>query len=237
MLQKCLLLLPGGCDGFGGQAGEQERQCWGVYKCFYAIQLTKRMSANKAVSASQHQSKVGACNSLMGSHLAPWARPGLLSWWLTQLPLFLSCTHQALPNICARCCCCVCQEKKSCYEAFAMCCCLALCLAPTVCPAEQFMMWKKDNIYQRGKITTDLWVLLLKQFVWLLCQALCFDPTVELGKTMNCFWKPWPCSLDGLHLSPDSTGSCHSAALPSVCKSINVHKLLPAVWHLLLYGS
>lgn len=135
------------------------RQCWGVYKCFCTIQLTKRMDANKAVSASQHHSKVGTRSSLMRSHLAPWAWPGLLSWWPTQLPLSLSCTHQALracrwahlPNICARCCWCICQEKKSCYKAFAMCCCQALCLASTVCPAERFMMWGKDNIIKGEK--------------------------------------------------------------------------------------
>lgn len=72
-----------------------ERQSWGDYK--HTIQLTKGMRANKAVSALEHHSKVGTCSSLMRSHLAPWAHPGLLSWWLSFLCPWAAHTKLCVP--------------------------------------------------------------------------------------------------------------------------------------------
>jgi len=59
---------------------------------------------------------------------------------------------------------------------------------------------------------------------------------VELGRIINHFRKPWPCSWDGLQLASGSTGSSHPA-LPSLWESVNVQKLLLVFWRLLLYGS
>lgn len=163
----------GVCDGFGGQAGQQERQCWSVYKCFCTMQLTEGTSANKAISASEHQSKVGTCSSLDEESFG-WLGTGGIAVLVTDSASFVPELHTPrsvclqvstpVPNICARCCWCVCQENKSCHRAFAMCWCLA-----SLCFVQQSdLLCGKRIVYQRGKITIDLRVLLLKKFVWLL---------------------------------------------------------------------